>query len=89
VGISVGRAPEKIDIRVGRHIGFWMTRANLQDHGRSVTTVLEMVPVRHARFETGAVPGTADLLTAIGDQHKFAFEDPNEFIFSRMPVTLG
>jgi hypothetical protein len=48
-----------------------------------------MMSIFHATAERCAVPRSQQLFATAGHEREFTFQDPDEFIFVAVPVTLA
>src|SRR5262245_6643152 len=75
----------QIDVRIVRALGR-RARADLEIACIMMRAVDELVAVRHAGLEARAIAGLQHDLALVLDQHQFAFEHIDEFVFLLVPV---
>ena len=62
---------------------------DLEHPGRTCRFVYQMMSIIHATAERRAITGSQNLLSSVGHERELAFQDPDEFIFVAVPVTLA
>jgi hypothetical protein len=62
---------------------------DLEHPGRTCRFVNQMMSIFHATAERCAVPRSQQLFATAGHEREFTFQDPDEFIFVAVPVTLA
>ncbi|MNT73062.1 hypothetical protein D3C72_2117240 [compost metagenome] len=80
---------DHVDVGVVAGVLGRAARTDLQKHRLSLAAVLDLVAVRHARLETGAVARDQPRLAVVLNQDHLALDHPDELVLGAVPVTLA
>jgi hypothetical protein len=88
VRIAVGAAVvHQVDVRIGGLV-FLEARTHHQEQRRAPAAVDQVMAVRAAGREGGAIAGAHQGLALVGDEGQLAGHDHHELVLVRMPVAL-
>jgi hypothetical protein len=78
----------QIDIRIKHTVVIRAASSDFQYYCVSIGSVLQVMTVRGAGLESCTVPCAKNLLTGIGHENHFTFDDKNKLVLTRMPMPL-